>query len=229
MTKIPTCFICGQQVLGLVGQDLRLDTFYLHDEPEDREVLSAEAFGDCHLSCLIDSTWGAFWARRIAENLEHVRNFAVVSSDNDVTIFRNEGMRESVAVRTDGWVANFSDKAVRSGHAVADGVFVPVAQELTLPITAHPDVADRAGNALLSSGSFALPELVKALRLADYLLYPDAIRDGELRLLPSGKYATQPVTRTRGEVYLTAVAHLHQLMPDDVAPRIAEHVAETSS
>jgi hypothetical protein len=51
----PRCFVCGQSVLGLSGQDLSLEPYYLRDDADSEQLFEAEAFGDVHCKCLIDS------------------------------------------------------------------------------------------------------------------------------------------------------------------------------
>jgi hypothetical protein len=224
----PICFICNHQVIGLSGQDLTLDTFYLHGEPEDRQVVADNAFGDCHLLCLVNSKWGRFWGKRVLGNLKNVRRYGSIFESSEVSILRNDVMLESAVVRADGWMTFVSDRPLLAARTIAGGRLLPVVHPLTIDLSENVNLIERIQPAFEANTSVNLFELVVELGLQDYLLYPEAIRDGDVRRLDTDA-GTEPITRSHGEVLLTAMLSYHQLLPEEIAQKILEHLKHHSS
>ncbi len=179
------CFICGNRVLGLQGQDVFLDTFYLHDEIMDQHVTDQQAFGDCHAICLADSARGDFWGKRIRENMMLVRHFSLLAETSSITLVRNQAMKESVIIDRSGLVIYVSDRSLKKSRSVVEGWLLPIQHEFNVDLSDQPQLARIISISLATTGQFPLHELIKRLDLDRYLLHPIAVKDGKLYQIPT--------------------------------------------
>jgi hypothetical protein len=178
--SLPLCPFCQKEVLGLVGQDICLDTFYLQDNEEDKQIVEMGIYGMCHFLCLISDNLGNFWSKRILENMTLVRKFPIIAVQNNITLLRNNRMRETIAIRQDGWVAYIRDDALTARIELDQGCFIPNIHELNLDLSDHPSLADVIQTTLNQDRSYPIREIVYSLKLNDYTLYPEAIENGIL-------------------------------------------------
>src|SRR5258706_7026781 len=181
--RISKCFVCGNRCLGLKGQDTLCDTIFLQQGHEDKKVIKAKDFGECHLSCLIKSEWGAFWASRIMENLVQVRHYAVIAHSKTTTLLRSDKLRTTYLIRDDGWIADIHDKALQKSTIVNAGYLLPVKEVFYLPLSDMPPLIDEIKSAFQNRHHYYLRDLLNALALRPYLIYPIAIEKGLLRPL----------------------------------------------
>lgn len=63
-----TCFACGKPVLGLAGMDMLLDSFYLDEEPDSRNIIRDKQYGPVHNKCLMSSTYRDAWINRLTHH-----------------------------------------------------------------------------------------------------------------------------------------------------------------
>jgi len=209
------CFICGSTVLGLAGQDTKLDTFLLRPGEQDDEVLANDAYGPCHLSCLIGSRWASFWAERTVQNLTFVRKLGALHRSDDLNVFRNRAIAETVAIRSNGWMASFADDALKTAEEVPEGLLVSVSTPAMLDVAADPALHEEIAAALAANRSFPLFEYVSRLGLADRLWFPDAIRRGRIDPGTADDVTTTAVSGTAG--YLGVQLNYYKLLPADIA------------
>src|SRR4051812_16703878 len=116
--NMAVCPLCSQIVLGLRGQDINLDTFYLTSGVEDKAIFDAGVFGECHIACLVSSSWARLWGVRILQNLFNVRGFTLVYEDVEWLIGRNSRAKFSVLASKNGWFVTLPDDMMskRTSH-----------------------------------------------------------------------------------------------------------------
>jgi len=185
MSGLPSCFVCGQPVIGLVGQDTAVDTYLLRGGERDQEAVRAKAYGEVHLRCLVESAWGGFWADRLTANLVEARGFRTVAQDGQVSIYRNDRQRENVVVSPDGWVAWVTDDALALAAPAETGVLLPMRHELNLDLGTNSRLAAHLGAALQRDHAFPLLQLVVELDVYERLTSVTALEDGRLEA-PTG-------------------------------------------
>lgn len=175
--KLQKCFICKRSVLELIGQFEVLDTYLLE---KDDAALQQGAFGWCHVSCLSKSQWGAFWTERRILNMTSVRRFSKLHSDVSLTALRNPRTDERMMLRADGVSFYIKPSVLEHKKDCPGGILLPIIEEWNLELD-EPELIREIRDALTKTKCFPLQKLVNALGLNDYLLYPEAIVDGELR------------------------------------------------
>jgi hypothetical protein len=175
--NLESCFICNLPVLELNGQFEKLDTYLLN---EDDAAYQQNAFGWCHTSCLSKSNWGQFWTERRVWHLTKVKGFSQVYSGTCLSVMQNPRTDERIALRSDG--VSFNIKPSLLGHRkdYSGGILLPVFEEINLELD-EPTLIHDIRDALVRVKYFPLQQLIEALKLNDYLLYPQAVIDGSLR------------------------------------------------
>lgn len=110
--------MCGHSAVGLSGQDDWNTTLLHSDQPQDQRVLHANAFGPCHLFCLIHSEWGQFWSQRFLkrrgqgpEDVKYEGWHLLPGGDWTTTLLHENG-----------WAANFSYRTVRLAEPYVGGM-----------------------------------------------------------------------------------------------------------
>jgi hypothetical protein len=222
MSHTPTCFLCADQVLGLRGQDVTLDTFYLCNQDEDQKALANDAFGECHLRCLINSKWGGFWARRIAGNLRDVRQFECLLENEELQVLRNVRLAETIVVRSDGWFTFLPDLRLREARKTPEGLLLPVTEEMSVMLSGHSELIAEIEQELEAKRAVSLWDLTNRLGLSEHLLYPEAIRPGEVNLLQGTGARNKPLRCGEGEILLFAVFTYDEFIPGDVAEPVLQ-------
>jgi hypothetical protein len=215
MRNFPSCFICKQRVLGLRGQDLNLDTFYLQGQHADLQVIAENAFGECHMLCLLGSKWGSFWAERIAENMRHVRRFESLIESEQFQMLRNARMTETIIIRTDGWIKFVSDRRLHEARKTTEGLLLPVREEMSVELSDDMALIADLERTLASNRPFSLWEFVSKLGLANRLLYPEAIRPGEIYPVQGPTVPAKPLKRWQGDTFLIAAFSYDEFVPGD--------------
>lgn len=179
MTGLETCFLCNQRVLGLVGQELILEAYYLR--PDD-DAWFADAYGPCHISCLISSRWGSKWSLYMQRHIQRVDNFTIIHSADDLIAYRTDRLPETRVVQHNGLVFNVQDNDIKHATQVNGGSLIRVAAELSLDFTKSPHVAEPVQRVLAANQVLALQDLLQHLGVWERMLYPIALEKGELRL-----------------------------------------------
>jgi hypothetical protein len=165
MNDIARCPFCTQVVLGLRGQDLFLDSFFLQDSDADRRATAAGVLGHCHARCLAESEWAQFWAERVRENFEEVRRFELIVDDEAFTVFRNQALQEHILLRPDGWFVRVYHRELNDAYSRSAGVLIPVSEtrsdlaKLTSEVDLSPDNQSRR----------SLADLVSAMGVESFL------------------------------------------------------------
>jgi hypothetical protein len=222
MSSQPNCFICGNRVLGLRGQDIVLDTFYLQAHEEAADIIAQNAFGEAHLKCFVGSQWSGAWAQCIAENLIHVRRFETLLNRTDLQILRNPKMREVALIRADGWIRFLSERSLGAARSSPAGVSIAVKEEMSVVLPENQALLGNLEQAFHAKQYAHLSELVVALGVADYLLFPDSIRAGAITPVRGPGPQPEPLRRLRGEIYLNAVFSYDEFVPAAVADSLLE-------
>ncbi|HEX2908202.1 MAG TPA: hypothetical protein VHO69_15130 [Phototrophicaceae bacterium] len=174
------CFICQNLCLYLAGQDTFCDTYMRLHEAEDSLMIEAEAFGECHLKCLINSPWGEYWSRGIFRHLVSDRNYPVIGEIEGITILRNARTRMTFLLRENGWTTAIPDQHLRERVAVNNGFYLPVKQVFEVILPDKPDLVQEVREGLSNKKAYPLPKLIDKLGLQPYLFYPDAVQSGLL-------------------------------------------------
>ena len=178
--QLPACPFCGDPVVGIAGQDIALDTFYLSTADTDNAVVNRGLFGLSHLSCLMESDVGAFWSTRIVENLTRVRSFPAIGSDNAHVLLRNDRLNETVAIGRDGWMVHLDDASVRRREPFDEGFLIPHRQELNLDLTDFPSAVADLSVSAASGDEYPLLSLLGLLHITNRLLVPRALERASL-------------------------------------------------
>ena len=174
------CCFCRRRVIGLAGQDCVLDTFYLLDEPEDREVCDAAAFGQCHIKCLVESRWAGFWRRRRLANLIDVRGYDVLAEDDHGVALFNSRMGDVVFCETDGALVWTRREALCVGSDDGEFWVVPVVERVEVEVGRNDSNLAAQWEA---RRALTLDDLVRGLGVEDRLLRPAALREGSIQPL----------------------------------------------
>lgn len=117
--RYPKCFLCGDTVLQLAGQDIHLPWNALEDN--DLELHKIFGLGHAHLSCLLESEWGELIARRKLDSLKPYRK--VVFSNDNISMLTIPPNSISI-IRNDGWFLQFPLNS--STHKIDKGRFVSI-------------------------------------------------------------------------------------------------------
>ncbi len=195
MRRIPTCPFCGRIVLGLKGQDVVLDTFFLGGEDADRRLVRDGLYGDCHVFCLEQSDCGPIWADRILRNFRDVRNFAVAEAAPPFHLLRNPNLPESVMISALGGYLVVADNEL-AGRVERDADWLfPVDSFFEAFLTKENQEA--IGLAVMQRLSGAehegsLKSLLEVLEIAAVLKDPGAIEDGAFAYRRQGRGAGRP-------------------------------------
>lgn len=191
MMNLP-CFVCGQPVVGLQGQDYDWNTILLHsDREEDQRALDQKAFGPCHLLCLIRAEWGRFWVRRFLERRGEdiggpiAHGWRMLPSGDWVT----------TVIHEDGWLATVPHRSARLAEPHADGMRMPIIEKRYEHLRQHPDVVAPIRAAFAQGQPFSLGSLIDALDIRPYLTAPQALDRASLRPQP-GTSRSEGVGRT---------------------------------
>lgn len=224
--SVPCCTFCSLPVLGLSGQDFLLDTGYFLDDPADRAARAAHAYGDCHLRCLIESTWGSFWATRIRARFAATA-LRLAAAQSRITVFRNDPFGESAAVRDDGLFLTVTDLALKERAPVEGGTLVPVRHPLSVSLADRADLVRAVAAAFAAGEPFPLAAVISAFGVRQRLVFPLALAGGTLTADPgTGPVASvAPAPRRSGrpsgeEGWITAVARYHLFLPTDMEQAI---------
>lgn len=210
------CPFCQREVLGLIGQDISLDTFYLQDTPEDTKVIETEIFGMCHFLCLTNTRWGRFWSRRILENMATVRKFPIRAETKHITILRNDQLQETIVIRQDGWLAYIDDKALKAKIDIEGGCLIPISHELNLDLSDHPELSAMVQDVFIQGYPYALLDIVNALNLAGRLLYPQALKNGTLVRRDSKKRGKKAQAYNTSQSVISTKAKYFNFLPEEV-------------
>lgn len=180
MTGLDFCFLCRKRVLGLIGQDFLLDTYYLRGGDA---ALQMQAYGPCHAICLCNSRWGRIWATYFHKYMEQVSYLPIIGETDGCVAFRREEQKETTIIQHDGFICVVHDKQVKSAVHVVNGRLIGVDHYIKLNLTSNPDVAKLVQQALVKHGAYPLRDLLHRLSLMDRLIFPIAVENGELRLV----------------------------------------------
>lgn len=174
--NLESCFICKHPVLELTGQFEKLDTYLLS---EDDIAYQEGAFGWCHASCLSKSTWGSFWAERRICNLTSIRGYSKLCNDGPLTVVYHPRTKEKIVLRSDGVSFTIDSSISVNKKDCSMGILLPVSEEINLELD-ESELVIRIRETLVKNKSFPLQRLIEELGLTNYLLYPEAITDGNL-------------------------------------------------
>jgi hypothetical protein len=175
--NLERCFICQHPVLELDGQFEKFDSYYL-DASDD--AYQQDAYGWCHSFCLSNSRWGKFWSERLIQHKTELLGFEKICSTNSLTVLRNPRVNEITILRNDGITFWLKPPVLYCEEDYQGGFVLPVLHEMNLELD-DSSLVNKIQQRLITSGSFPLQELVQALDLTQYLLYPEAIVDGTLQ------------------------------------------------
>src|ERR1700722_7675022 len=118
---IKTCCFCSLPVLGVPGQDTVLDSYHFKSTPEDQRAIAEKIFGDCHLSCFVDSPWSDFCSSRCIENLTEIKGFEVLFKEAGTLLLRHPRSGDYVTSPSPGVLLFPGRDDVRKRLRVDDG------------------------------------------------------------------------------------------------------------
>ena len=198
MRRIPTCPFCGRIVLGLKGQDVVLDTFFLDGEDADRRLVRDGLYGDCHIFCLERSDCGRLWGNRILKNFRDVRHFGLIESTSPFHLLRNPNVPESVIVSDLGGYLIVNDNDLRERvEREVDWLF-PVDSFFEAILTQENQESigiafiRRMSEARITEHQGSMESLLDDLGIAEVLKDPGAIEGGSFAYKRQSRGAGRP-------------------------------------
>lgn len=227
------CFACGNPVLGLRGQDTILNPVYLSSQNvEDRQALEAKVYDECHLSCLMRSSWGSFWTRRTFTNMHDIRGFPVIARHDDKIYLRGEVIHDTIILGENGWYVEVADADLRKIQPTTGGWLVPIQYEITLLLSDYPSLAQTVYAALSQKQGYPILAVLRSLRIDRYLLYPQALVSGEYKpcrvtFPQKGRRLVSKVPQQLGWETLSnprVQAHYNLFLPDAVKNVLDSHL-----
>ncbi|WP_428264101.1 hypothetical protein [Haliangium sp.] len=203
--NLESCFLCRRPVLELRGQFTILHPYQLE---EGDEAIEHEAYGWCHLACLVGSEWGRLWHDRLRTHFLTVRGYHEVAEVGPMRVLQHPRTEDVVALDRDGVMLAFHPREAANKRAVAEGCLLRVRGEMNLEFDDAEQVAlIRA--ALSEDGQFPLLRLVDMLGIASVILTPRALERGALRF-------DKKLKRRWGGRWVSAHADYELLVPREV-------------
>ena len=179
-------------------------------------MLEAEAFGECHLRCLINSPWGEYWSKRILSNYVLIRKIPTIGQIGSVKVLRNERIRTTFLFGNDGWMADVHDQYMKQRISVNGGFHLPVKEAFDIDLLDFPNIAHEIRSAFLNNKSFALQMLIDKLGIESHLLYPGAIQSGLLHL--------RPIEGIIAPTMITTYSEYNEFLPENAVQFILANI-----
>ena len=193
--NLERCFACNDPVLELDGQFASFAPYLLR-APNEAPT------GHVHLSCLVASEWGPFWAARRIEQLraQHLRSV----EQNGITILDNPGAGERIGIRSDGMMWSWP-VARNKRRAIAGGVLVDLEEEWNLSLDAS--LAQRIRSELEEKRRSSLLSLAEALGIRARLIEAQHLEGAHLA------YERELARLWKGD-WVSATARYAKFIPD---------------
>lgn len=176
--NLPNCFICKRPVIEFKGQFEKLDT-YMIDSNDD--AYKQKAFGWCHSICLSKSEWGAHWSKLRFIYLSEVMGFVKINERDGLTALFDSRSEQFIILRNDGVSYSVLSPNFDGNVNNVNGLMIPVSEEMNIEFNSTK-LAEKVRESLVKSAIFPLEEIIYSLGLTNTLLYPDAVRDGLMKL-----------------------------------------------
>ena len=178
------CFICKKIVIGLEGQDSKLDPYLLSEsDPIDATILDAGAYGSVHLSCLSKSKWSDLWFDKRLRHYIDTLCYTELGSHEGTFILQSKSRMDSyvIANNVTGAIFNLSAEQIAKAKRGAEkGFYYPVKHELNVDLSAKKSVFEVCRGRLEKHNDLTLMDLIKLLGVHNELTTPSALEGGQL-------------------------------------------------
>lgn len=180
MARIPPypCALCGNPVLGLIGQDAELPAYAIG-------LLADEAAADAtsgwaHVRCLVAASLEELWTRRLTALRTQVPGTRACYERPGLVVLEHEATGERIVIDrgSEARIPATGQKLTRSG---AGTVALVLEHELNLDLSGNPDLTRTLRKTFAQGGRLRLADLVEALSATPWLATPEAIADGTVR------------------------------------------------
>jgi hypothetical protein len=203
------CFICGNPVLSIPGQDILCENYVLSpDLPLGQEADEQNMSGLCHLKCLINSQWGKLWAGSFVDHFSGIRKFSLLARMDDLVILYDRRFHNVLVVRDDGWITFTHPKDLSERVVTADGWLLPTKfwfiVEASKP-EPEPLIVEK-----LKTQTLVFDEFVKIFGVYDRLLYPELIQ----------QQALQIIEINRDQTWIKLRTECYEFVPKEIAEAI---------
>jgi hypothetical protein len=173
--KLRSCPWCVKPVLELRGQIEILDSYYC--SPDEGPDVSTS--GAWHSRCLLEADLGEPWFRARVENRLTIRDYAEIFRNSQWVVLFHPRSRSVEAFANSGQSLSLS-KCQRRLRSVGGGAVHLVREaDYNLELSSKTTIST-VQEALLSEGTYPLPELLEAMDIHDRVLHPEAIAGAEL-------------------------------------------------
>ncbi len=220
------CFLCGNVVLGLVGQDAVMDTYLIdNNTPEARQVITRRAFGNCHLRCLIQSPYGGFWAQCMARHEARVKRSPMLFENDTYIMYRHDRTKETRLIGKDGWTQTVTDNELYQSVSCNGGYLIAIRHDYNLNFADTPELGKSVQESIFQKQSYPLLLLAQELHVEPYLLYPVAVQNGALRSREPSLSRTQAPEQSHSQNWVSAIADYAYFLPQEAAEILFANVA----
>jgi hypothetical protein len=197
------CFICKNSVLALYGQDTFLDPYRLSRSDDDRisnEIHDANAMGNCHFLCLINSKWGHLWSEKIKEHLINTVRKQILAEVDDYIFFGSKNNFNNTfgidIIKNNGWMSVIYARDVTKARKTNDNVFFPIISETHYDFASQVDKKEELKD-IAQGGKLALLDFISVVGVKDYLLNPIAVKNGVIELVEKDSDTNSTYLMTR--------------------------------
>lgn len=205
--RLPACVACKLPVLQLIGQFEKLDSYYLEDGGPPRETA-----GFWHTRCLIESPHGPPWYAARLRNHVEVRRFERIAEVGTWTVVRDSRSRAHLAFSHGGELLHL-DGARGKARKVEGGAVFPIVNEYNLELD-DPDLIATIQHALVTNGTFPIPELITRMGIAERVHRPIALERAVFRFERS-------LRRHWQSNFVSAQAEYGRFVPHELEPYFA--------
>lgn len=211
--QLDKCFICQELVLGLRGQDDSFDTALL--EPNDKAI-SEQAYGSCHIPCLVQSRWGFHWAKAVLRHLERSPQVARLYDDGNHIAVANTQTKDIRVIRSDGKSWNIRRREFSNLRRIKNYWQLPIEEEFNFELRGMETLIHEVQERLSLAAELPLMELL--IRMGVEKRYsPPALESGRLVL-------KQELKRYWTATGISVWASYAEMVPDQIHA-VWEHCA----
>lgn len=175
----------------------------------DDEVLYAQAYGGCHISCLLQSRWGSHWANLVLRHLESGPQMIRLYDDGIVVALAHKHTKDILVLRSNGMIWSLRRREVKSVRRTENGWQIPVDAEFNFAIRDQEPLIREVQERLSHMGQMPLLEILQLLGVAEKLYSPDALQDGWL-------VAKEELKRHWSATAVSARTRYAISLPDDI-------------